>query len=109
MSGKGVISCLYVDNMLIFGTDLEQIGDTKKLLVYEFEIKDIGVANIILRIRIKREQGQILLSQSHYIEKIFSHFNNQDCKPTLTPIDPKIESVKNIGNLMSQIGLCQSD
>jgi len=27
--GKGVIICLYVDDMLIFGTDLEEVEKTK--------------------------------------------------------------------------------
>ncbi|XP_073062026.1 uncharacterized protein [Primulina eburnea] len=39
--GKGVIICLYVDDMLIFGTDLEQVIKTKELLSSKFEMKDI--------------------------------------------------------------------
>ena len=62
--------------MLIFGTDLEQFNETKKLLSCKFEMKDMGEADVILGIRIKREQEQILLSQSHYIEKILSRFNH---------------------------------
>ena len=103
MSSKGVITSLYVDNRLIFGTGFKQVCETKKLLSCKFDIKDIGMADVILWIRIKREQGQILLSQSHYDEKILSHFNHQDCKPALTPIDPKIDFVKNVGDPMSQL------
>ncbi|KAD2262719.1 hypothetical protein E3N88_41527 [Mikania micrantha] len=33
-SGKGVIICLYVDDMLIFGTDQAQIDETKNLLKF---------------------------------------------------------------------------
>ena len=89
--------------MLIFGTDLEQFNETKKLLSCKFEMKDMGEAVVILGIRIKREQEQILLSQCHYIEKILSRFNHQDCKPALTPIDPKIDFVKHVGDPVSQL------
>ncbi|GJR34329.1 zinc finger, CCHC-type containing protein [Tanacetum coccineum] len=54
-SGKGVIICLYVDDMLIFGTDQNQVDKTKKFLSSRFSMKDIGEAYVILGIKIKRE------------------------------------------------------
>nr|GEY32758.1 zinc finger, CCHC-type [Tanacetum cinerariifolium] len=41
-SGKGVIICLYVDDMLNFGTDQVQMDLTKKVLSSRFSKKDIG-------------------------------------------------------------------
>nr|KAJ0190300.1 hypothetical protein LSAT_V11C800429390 [Lactuca sativa] len=41
-SGKGVMICLYVDDMLIFGTDLEEVDKTKKFLSSSFDMKDMG-------------------------------------------------------------------
>ncbi|GJT52185.1 putative reverse transcriptase domain-containing protein [Tanacetum coccineum] len=46
--GKGVIICLYVDDMLIFGTNQVQVDLTKELLSSKFSIKDIGEADVIL-------------------------------------------------------------
>ncbi|GJV30569.1 putative reverse transcriptase domain-containing protein [Tanacetum coccineum] len=69
-SGKGVIICLYVDDMLIFGTDQNQVDKTKKFLSSRFSMKDMGEADIILGIKIKRENKGIVITQSHYIEKI---------------------------------------
>nr|KAJ0221909.1 hypothetical protein LSAT_V11C200058740 [Lactuca sativa] len=43
-SGKGVMICLYVDDMLIFGTDLEEVDKTKKFLSSSFDMKDMGEA-----------------------------------------------------------------
>ncbi|KAK3016861.1 hypothetical protein RJ639_005982 [Escallonia herrerae] len=68
--GKGVIICLYVDDMLIFGADLEQVVKTKKFLSNKFEMKDMSVADVILGIKIIRNNSCITLSQSHYIEKV---------------------------------------
>ncbi|GJX29440.1 zinc finger, CCHC-type containing protein [Tanacetum coccineum] len=54
-SDKGVIVCLYVDYMLIFGTDQFQMDKMKEFLSSNFSIKDIGEADVILGIRIKHE------------------------------------------------------
>ncbi|GJT84365.1 zinc finger, CCHC-type containing protein [Tanacetum coccineum] len=69
--GKGVIICLYVNDMLIFGTDQVQVDLTKEFLSSRFSMKDIGEADFILSIRIKHESNGITISQSHYIEKFF--------------------------------------
>ncbi|GKE17039.1 zinc finger, CCHC-type containing protein, partial [Tanacetum coccineum] len=47
-SGKGVIICLYVDDMLIFGTNQNQVDKTKKFLSSKFLMKDMGEAGVIL-------------------------------------------------------------
>nr|GFA40045.1 zinc finger, CCHC-type [Tanacetum cinerariifolium] len=47
-SGKGVNICLYVDDMLIFGTDQVQVNLTKEFLSSRFSMKDIGEADVIL-------------------------------------------------------------
>ncbi|GKE77071.1 zinc finger, CCHC-type containing protein, partial [Tanacetum coccineum] len=44
-TGKGVIICLYVDDMLIFGTDQEL---TKEFFSSRFSMKDMGEADVIL-------------------------------------------------------------
>nr|GEV98972.1 zinc finger, CCHC-type [Tanacetum cinerariifolium] len=78
-SGKGVIICLYVDDMLIFKTDQNQVDKTKKFLSSRFSMKDMGEANVILGIKIKRENKGIVITQSQYIEKILKKFNREDC------------------------------
>ncbi|GJU32714.1 zinc finger, CCHC-type containing protein [Tanacetum coccineum] len=47
-SGKGVIICLYVDDMLIFGTDQVQVDLTKEFLSLIFSMKDMKDADVIL-------------------------------------------------------------
>ncbi|GJR14175.1 zinc finger, CCHC-type containing protein [Tanacetum coccineum] len=44
-SGIGVIICLYVDDMLIFGTDQVQVDLTKEFLSSRFSMKDMGEAD----------------------------------------------------------------
>jgi hypothetical protein len=87
--GKGVILCLYVDDILILGTSLDVIKETKDFLSNNFEMKDLGETDVILKIKLLREgNGRITLVQSHYVEKVFSRFGYSKCEPTSTPYDP---------------------
>ncbi|GJU72776.1 retrovirus-related pol polyprotein from transposon TNT 1-94 [Tanacetum coccineum] len=58
-----------------------QVDKTKKFLSSRFSMKDMGEANVILGIKIKRENKGIVITQSHYIEKILKKFNREDCSP----------------------------
>nr|GEW08561.1 hypothetical protein [Tanacetum cinerariifolium] len=84
-SGKGVIICLYVDDMLIFGTDQNQVDKTKKFLSSRFLMKDMEEADVFLGIKITSENKGIVITQSHYIKKILKKFNREDCSPVSTP------------------------
>ena len=89
--GEGVILCLYVDDKLIFGTSLNLIKEVKDFLSESFEMKDLGEADIILNIKLLREDdGGVTLVQSHYVEKVLSRFGFSDCKPAPTPYDPSV-------------------
>ena len=68
--GEGVILCLYVDDILIFGTNLNVIEEVKNFLSKNFDMKDLGVADVILNIKLQKgENGGVTLMQSHYVEK----------------------------------------
>ncbi|WVZ53546.1 hypothetical protein U9M48_004472 [Paspalum notatum var. saurae] len=69
--GQRVILCLYVDNILIFGTNLDVIKEVKDFLSNHFEMKDLGKPDVILNIKLLREgNGGVTLVQSHYMEKV---------------------------------------
>nr|GEU96276.1 zinc finger, CCHC-type [Tanacetum cinerariifolium] len=102
-SGNGVIVFLYVDDMLIFGTYQNQVDKTKKFLSSRFSMKDMREADVILGIKIKPENKEIVITQSHYIEKILKKFNREDCYLVSTPMDP-IEKLKpNTGKPVDQL------
>ena len=91
-----MILCLYVDNILIFGTSLNLIKEVKDFLFENFEMKDLGEADVILNIKLLREDdGGITLVQSHYVEKVLSRFGFSDCKSAPTPYDPSVLIRKN--------------
>ena len=68
---------LYVDDMLLVGNEKEIIQDLKTQLSSKFDMKDIGVANYILGMEIKRDQvkRKLWLNQRKYVETILQRFN----------------------------------
>ena len=54
-----VIVCLYVDDMLIISRDISDINAMKRLLESKFDMKDLGVADVILGIRINRTPTRV--------------------------------------------------
>lgn len=55
-----VIICLYVDDMLIIGSNIGMIKSTKKILTNNFDMEDMGVADVILGIKISRTSNRCL-------------------------------------------------
>ena len=66
-NNTSVVICLYVDDMLIFGTSLEVLCETKKFLGSKFDMKDLGKVEVILGIKITRTPNELKLSQEHYV------------------------------------------
>ena len=93
---EGVILCLYVDDILIFGTSLNVIKEVKDFLSQTFEMKDLGEADVILNIKlVKESNGGMILTPSHYVEKVLSCFGYSDYKPVSTPYDASVVLRKN--------------
>ena len=86
-----VIIALYVDDILIFGSNLDVVHSTKRFLALEFDMKDMGEANMILGVKITRMGDSIILSQEHYVEKILKKFGHFNAKPMSTPYDANTE------------------
>lgn len=57
-----VIVCLHVDNILILGSNTNIIKTTKKILTDKFDMKNIGVIDVILGIRIYKTHDALILS-----------------------------------------------
>ncbi|KAK6151651.1 hypothetical protein DH2020_014286 [Rehmannia glutinosa] len=98
-----VIVCLYVDDMLIMGSSHDFIMNTKNMLKRNFDMKDIGLSDVILGIKISRTSDGIVLSQSHYVESILRRFNAFNSPPAKTPVDLSLHLAKNRGKPVSQL------
>ncbi|KAF3614518.1 putative plant intracellular Ras-group-related LRR protein 7-like [Capsicum annuum] len=61
----------------------------------KFNIKDLGVTDVILGIRIHRTPQGLALSQSHYIEKVLDKFKYMEFGIAKTPLDVSFALRKN--------------
>ncbi|CAL9233327.1 unnamed protein product [Arabidopsis halleri] len=97
-----VIICLYVDDMLILGTSLEIVCDTKVFLSSKFDMKDLGEADVILGIKVVKTDSGFSLNQSHYIEKILKKFGYWDEPSAKSPYDSSLHLCQNRGESVNQ-------
>jgi hypothetical protein len=105
--GEGVISCLYVNDILIFGTSTRVIDEIKSFLLRCFDMKDLGLADVILNIKLIKSEDEITLNQSHYAEKILSQFGFEECKISPTTYDASIKLHKFKGEGKDQLRYSQ--
>ncbi|KAL2254166.1 UNVERIFIED_CONTAM: Retrovirus-related Pol polyprotein from transposon TNT 1-94 [Sesamum indicum] len=83
-----IILLLYVDDMLIAGSNVKEINRLKDQLSRKFDMKDLGEARQILGMKITRDKGigKLWLSQSDYIEKVLCRFKMENAKLVGTPL-----------------------
>ncbi|KAK8933991.1 hypothetical protein KSP39_PZI015423 [Platanthera zijinensis] len=86
-SNKVAIICLYVDDMLILGSDQSVVDDVKSELMKEFSIKDLGAAEPILGMQVSFGKNGISLSQSHYIKSMLDTWGYSERRAVETPYD----------------------
>ncbi|GJS44759.1 zinc finger, CCHC-type containing protein [Tanacetum coccineum] len=70
---------------------------------HKFSMKYMGEADVILGIKIKHENKEIIITQSHYIEKILKKLNSEDCSSVSTLMDPVEELKLNTGKPVDQL------
>src|SRR5436190_18199865 len=67
-----VILILYVDDMVITGSDSAAISSLKQHLQFEFEMKDLGFLRYFLGIEVAYSSCGYLLSQQKCISNLFA-------------------------------------
>ena len=83
---SGPISLLlYVDDLVITGTDLEKIGHVKSQLAASFDMKDLGDLHYFLGIEVISKPEGILINQQHYVLSMLFKFRMTECKSVSTP------------------------
>ena len=72
----------------MIGNEKENIQYLKTQLFSKFNMKDLGAANYILGMEIKRDRAnrKLWLNQRKYVETVLQRFNMQDSKLVNVPI-----------------------
>ncbi|GJW64041.1 pol polyprotein [Tanacetum coccineum] len=89
----------------IFKKKMKADGTVDKYKARVFDMKDLGLADVILGIKIIRTQNGLVLSQAHYMEKILNTHNAGDSGLAKTPIGTSLHLSKNRGVGVTQLEL----
>eukprot|EP00253_Pinus_taeda_P014720 PITA_14720 len=80
-----IIFFIYVDDLILSGSDPNLIKHVKSSIKKKFEMIDLGHLHYILGLQVSQSKEGISLSQSKYDCDILRHFHMEDCNPTPSP------------------------
>ena len=82
---------VYVDALIITGSNTEEIERFKSSMKTKFEMTDFGFLNSYLGIEVIQEKIDIKICQTNYALKILDEFNMKDCNPAKTPMECRLK------------------
>lgn len=87
---NGMFMTVYVDDLNIFGENLQSILQVKELLSSNFKMTDLGEISWYLGMEIIKQDGKIFLSLAQYFQDILDRFELHNIRPVSTPADPTV-------------------
>ncbi|XP_065880880.1 retrovirus-related Pol polyprotein from transposon TNT 1-94 isoform X1 [Euphorbia lathyris] len=88
-SASGIILLVvYVDDIVITGSDMSGISSLKSFLHGQFHTKDLGALKYFLGIEVSRSKKGIFLSQRKYVLDLLSETGKSGAKPCSAPMTP---------------------
>src|SRR5882757_4386648 len=83
-----LVVVLYVDDITIMGSSLEDVRQLKSSLSSRYEMTDLGEIQSYLGMRISRDRSQkrLEIDQSGYIKDVLDRFGMADANPHPTPL-----------------------
>ncbi|OVF02976.1 hypothetical protein A9F13_47g00066, partial [Clavispora lusitaniae] len=84
-NNEQIFIALYVDDMLLIGTNLDKIAQLKKHLGQAFQMKDLGTANKFLGMNMNISPNGIKVNMEEYINNLLREYGMTDCNPVKTP------------------------
>ena len=88
---ESLVIGVYVDDLLITGTNVAVINKFKEEMSAEFEMSDLGKLVYYLGIEVEQEKEYTKLKQSAYAKKLLEKAGMSDCNPSKYPMDPKLQ------------------
>lgn len=109
-----LIIFLYVDDFIFMGNNNKMNEEFETQMMFEFEMKDIGLMSYFLGLEMYQMQNEIFVSQTKYAKDILKKFKMENCTSVEIPtahgehlckedVEPKVnkkEYISIIGSLM---------
>ncbi|KAG7551914.1 Zinc finger CCHC-type superfamily [Arabidopsis thaliana x Arabidopsis arenosa] len=91
---ESLVVAVYVDDLLVTGSNLELILEFKKGMSAQFEMSDLGKLTYYLGIEVIQYEGGIMLKQERYATKILEETGMIDCNEVHIPMDANLKLSK---------------
>ena len=75
MNNNILFICLYVDDLLVIGSNEEEIKGFKVKMKCEFEMIDLGLLSYFLRMEFKHTAKGLFMHQRKYVANMLQWFN----------------------------------
>jgi hypothetical protein len=92
-----LIVSLYVDDILVTGSNELLVEEFKQEMMNVFEMTDLGLMTYFLGMEVKQSQNEVFICQKKYAKEISKKFQMKECKATSTPMNQKEKLSKNDG------------
>lgn len=96
---------VYVDDIIITGTSLDNIETLKGVLHNIFKLKDLGSLKFFLGLELARSSSGICISQRHYTLQLLVDHDLLGCKPAFVPLDPTLKLRASNCDLLTDISV----
>lgn len=84
-----------MNDMIITGNIVALIKEMKNMLARRLDMKDLGVVDVVLSVKITKISNRYMLFQSHYIEKILDKFDKRNNDIARASVDVSLHLSKN--------------
>ena len=98
-NGSTVFVAVYVNDILVTGTDEYEIQDLKAHLNVTFTIQDLGLVNYFLRLEVLQSSQGLILTQRKFTMDLLKEFNCDDNTGVITPLDRNLNLRHDEGDL----------
>ena len=98
-SSQCIYLVVYVDDIVITGSDQEGIQRLKQHIFNHFQTKDLGKLKYFLGLEIAQSSSGVVMSQRKYALDVLEETCMLECKPVDTPIDPNVNLYQDRGSL----------
>jgi hypothetical protein len=85
---------VYIDDLIITGSDRDNIRSFKEEMAVAFKMSDLSLLHYYLGIEVKQSAGGISLSQGAYAMKILERSDMTGCNPCHVPMEYRLKLSK---------------
>jgi hypothetical protein len=96
---------IYVYDIILSGTFLEEIQRIKSILDNNFKIKDLGIVKKFIGLEVAHSKKGISISQRKYCLDLLNDSGLLGSKPASTPLDPSVKLHNDAGKVFEDISL----